>query len=124
MFFALLFTVYHIIISYFRIKEIIKILKSDKLDIRNSPFDRIATLSAKVILCFKGICQSAQPVGLTLGLMLGTDEILKNANIEAIFAPFLGGILNTILPENIHKDSTRLIEKNFNELEVNKKDIV
>ena len=35
MFFVLILTIYHIIISYYRIKYIIEILKSDKLDIIN-----------------------------------------------------------------------------------------
>ena len=35
MFFALLFTIYHIIISFYRFKHIFKLLKSDKLDIKN-----------------------------------------------------------------------------------------
>ena len=77
MFFAVLFTIYHIIISYHRIKHIIKILRSDELDIKNSPLDRLATLGAKAIMCAKGACEAAQPVGLGLGLMLGTDEIVK-----------------------------------------------
>jgi hypothetical protein len=34
MFFTVLFTIYHIIISYHRIKHIIKILRSDELDIK------------------------------------------------------------------------------------------
>ena len=88
MFFGVIFTIYHFIISYYRIKNIIAIIKSDKLEIRNSPLDRLATLSARAILCFKGACETAQPIGLTLGLMLGTDEILKNANREPIFGPF------------------------------------
>lgn len=37
MFFSILFTIYHFIITYYRITHIIKILKSDQFDIRNSP---------------------------------------------------------------------------------------
>jgi hypothetical protein len=121
--FSFLFTIYHIIISYFRIKHIIYLLKSDQLDVKNSPLDKIATLGAKALLCFKGTCETAQPIGLTLGIMLGADEILKNANREPIFAPFLGDILNKILPEGISKDSTKLINKNINQLENNNEDI-
>ena len=72
MFIATIYTIYHFIISYFKIKHIIKILRSDELDIRNSPLDRLATLGARALLCFKGACDTtAQPVGLTLGLILG-----------------------------------------------------
>ena len=85
-------------ISYHRFKHIYKVLKSDELDIRNSPFDRFATLSAKLVMCAKGACDTVHPAGSALGLMLGTDEVLKAANREPIFAPFLGGLLNQILP--------------------------
>lgn len=101
MFFVVFFAIYHIIISYYRIKHIIAILKTDKLDVKNSPLDRLATLGAKALLCFKGACETAQPVWLTLGIMLGTDEILKSANRDPIFAPFLGGVLNSVLPEKV-----------------------
>ena len=40
MLFAFLFTIYHVIISYLRVKHIFKILKSDQLDIKKSPLDR------------------------------------------------------------------------------------
>jgi hypothetical protein len=35
MFFALIFTIYHFILTYYRFKHIMKIFKSDKLEIRN-----------------------------------------------------------------------------------------
>lgn len=125
MFFALLFTIYHIIISYHRIKHIIKVLKSDELDIRNSPLDRLASLGAKAIMCAKGACEAAQPVGLGLGLMLGTDEIVKASGREAIFSPFLGKGLNYILPANNNNknDYARLITKSLKELESNNEEI-
>lgn len=40
MFFSIVFTIYHFIITYYRITHIIKLLKSDELNIRNSPLDR------------------------------------------------------------------------------------
>lgn len=123
MFITLIYTIYQFIISYYRIKHIIAILKSDKLDIRNSPLDRLARLSARALLCFKGACDTAQPVGLTLGLMLGTDEVLKNANRDPIFGPILGSILNSVLPENVSKDSTKLINKSINEISSNNQDL-
>jgi len=36
MFFAFLFTIYHIVINCYRIKHIIKLIKSDKLDVRKA----------------------------------------------------------------------------------------
>lgn len=125
MFFALLFTIYHFIISYYRIKHIIKLLRSDELNIRNSPIDRLASLGAKAIMCAKGACEAAQPVGLGLGLMLGTDEILKSSGRDAMFSPLLGKGLNYIfpLPENDKKDYMKLIHKSLKELESNNEEI-
>jgi hypothetical protein len=117
MFIATIYTIYHFIISYFKIKHIIKILRSDELDIRNSPLDRLATLGARALLCFKGACDTtAQPVGLTLGLMLGADEIFKAGDIEPVFAPLLSGILKTVLPDSVTKSSMKLINENISNI--------
>jgi len=88
-FIALLFLIYHLILTFYRIKHISYLLKSDELDIRNSPLDKFASLASKAILCLKGACEAGQPIGLTLGLMLGSDEILKAAGRDALFAPLL-----------------------------------
>lgn len=44
-------------------------------------------------MCFKTACESAPNVGLGLGLMVSADEILKYADVEHIFGPFLGTIV-------------------------------
>lgn len=59
------------------------------------------------ITCLKGACYAAQPIGLTLGVMLGTDEILKHANREPIFDHFLGKFLNAFFPA----DKKRIIKR-------------
>ncbi len=51
--FAIFFTIYQIILNYYRIIHILKIIKSDKLEVINSPLDRLVTLSAKSILYLK-----------------------------------------------------------------------
>ncbi len=112
--FSIMFLIYHIIVTFYRIKHIIKIFKNNDLDIRNSPRDKMATLIAKAIFCAKGACDSAQPVGATLGIMLGVDEVLAQADRPKIFGPFLGKMLNGILPE---KNSSRILTS----LEVDKK---
>jgi hypothetical protein len=33
---------------------------------------------SRVILCAKGFCDTATPVGLGSGLMLGADQVLKD----------------------------------------------
>src|SRR3954468_10745068 len=86
-FFTVLFFIYHLFISVIRVRHIYRTLKSDKLDIRNSPLDHLARLSARIILCAKGVCDQAQPVGVAMGIMLGVDTALEKADHKAIFGP-------------------------------------
>jgi hypothetical protein len=74
---AFLFGFYLIFLSYHRIKYMIKILKSNNLDVGNSPLDRFASIAAKIILCSKGFCETAAPIGILFGGMAGLDELIK-----------------------------------------------
>ena len=85
-------------ISYHKLKHIYKILKTDELEIRNSPLDRFATMAAKLILCGKGACETIQPVGSALGFMLASDEILRTSGREPIFTPLIRELLDRIYP--------------------------
>ena len=78
--FSITFFIYHTYISYHRTIHIYKTLKSDKLDIRNSPLDHLARLSSRILLCAKGACDQAQPVGVAMGVMLGVDTALEKAD--------------------------------------------
>jgi len=92
--------------------------------VRNSPLDQLARLSARLILCAKGVCDQAQPVGVVMGILLGVDTALEKADREAIFGPLLGSALKTILPNNevkvkvtdLVKEPVSLIDKNFQEV--------
>ena len=86
---AILFSFYLIFLTYHRIKHMIKVLKSDELDVRNSPLDRFATIAARIILCSKGLCETAAPVGVVFGGMAGVDELRKAKGLEPIFLPKL-----------------------------------
>jgi len=97
---GLLFFFYQLYISYHRIKYIKEKLQSSDLDIRNYPLDRFGSMLARVMFCAKGICESATPLGLGLGLMLGADQVLKDGGREAFFGPILGSGLNKILPKS------------------------
>jgi hypothetical protein len=97
-FFAVLFFIYHIYISYHRFKHIKYLFKSGELDVRNSPLDKYAGMLVRVLACAKGVCDSATPIGLGLGLMLGADQALKEVGREAFFGPILGTGLVKILP--------------------------
>lgn len=111
-FFALIFT-----------KHMLSIFKSDIFEIKNSPVDRFATLGARALWCLKGACETAQPVGVTLGLMISTDQILQAANREPIFTPFLAGLLNQILPETGNPSTSKIIENSFAKIKQNNSEL-
>ena len=120
---SIFFTLYHFYLSYHRIKYFIKIMKSDKLEVRNSPLDRLAYLSAKALWCLKFGCDQAQPIGLALGLMIAYDEILKGGNNEALFMPLLGEMLNKVSPSNNEPTTSKLIQDALDNIKDNKNSI-
>lgn len=74
-----------------------KTLKSDKLDIKNSPVDRFSTIALKVLWCIKGSLDQLPHIGLGLSIGAVTDQILENSRREPIFMPFLGNMLNKMI---------------------------
>src|SRR5438046_2210813 len=46
---TLMFFIYHTYISYYRVIHMYKTLKSNKLDVKNSPVDRLSTIAVKVL---------------------------------------------------------------------------
>jgi hypothetical protein len=99
LFFTFISFIYHIYISIHRFRHIKYLFKSGKLEVRNSPLDKFSSIFLKAIMCAKGSCDYATPVGLGLGLMLGSDEVLKATGREAFFTPFLGAGLDKVLPK-------------------------
>jgi hypothetical protein len=61
-------------INIIRFIHIIKILRSDELDVRNSPLDIIASLTARILLCGKGICVGGAVGGSVVGAGLALDS--------------------------------------------------
>lgn len=64
---SILFCIYLMYVNFHRIKYMYKVLNSDKLEVRNSPLDRLASHISKVIWCAKGACNAAAPIGVTFG---------------------------------------------------------
>lgn len=54
-FITILFFVYMLVINIIRLIHIIKILRSDELDVRNSPLDKMASFTARILFFGKGI---------------------------------------------------------------------
>jgi hypothetical protein len=94
---TLVFFIYHTVIAYYRITYMYKIIKSDKLDVRNSPLDKLGTIAAKTLWCIKGSCDQLPHLGLGLSLGAVTDQILENSGRDAVFMPFLGSMLNKMI---------------------------
>lgn len=67
-FFSFLFLLYNIYLTYHRTIHIYNAIKKGDLDIRNSPFDRLGSAMARVILCGKGFCDAIAPLVLLLVL--------------------------------------------------------
>lgn len=105
-FITILFFLYMLVINIIRLIHIVKILKSDELDVRNSPIDRIASLTARILLCGKGICLGGAVGGSVVGAGLALDNSLVNTGNEPIFSPQIVGLLKKILPEGVIKPTS------------------
>ena len=92
--FALLHFIYIAIISIIKLFYGIKILKSDKLERRNSPIDKLASTAGKLLFCWKYGCQAGS-AGLGLvGTSFLIDSMLEAGNQEKIFTPLIGQGVN------------------------------
>lgn len=81
---------YIVVISIIEIYYGIKILRSDKLNIRNSPLDTFASYTAKLLYCWKIGCRvNSVSVGLASGSVIA-DTILEAGGQEKVFTPMLG----------------------------------
>jgi len=123
---SFLFSLYLIFLTYHRIKHMIKVLKSDELDVRNSPLDRFASIAARIILCSKGLCETAAPVGVVFGGMAGIDELRKVKGLEPIFLPKLADFIFTDTDTNKQIKQMRYdeaaLERNSKELNTYKEE--
>jgi hypothetical protein len=112
--FALAFLqfIYIIIISIIKFCYYIYLLKNKKLQVRNSPLNRIATFGLNLVACVKGSCQYGITAGAALGLGISIDELLIHNGRDPIFRSTLGkGLdqaLNSIGYENPNKDITNI----------------
>lgn len=81
---------YIVIISIIEIYHGIKILRSDKLNIRNSPLDSFASYTGKLLYCCKIGCRiNSASVGLAGGSVIA-DTILEAGGQEKVFTPLIG----------------------------------
>ena len=123
--------IYIIIISLIKFIYIIYLWKNKELEVKNSPLDRVATFSVKLITCVKGTCVLGLSGGTALDMGLGIDELLMSYGRDPIFRDTLGKGLNISLNslgyENPNKDITKYnndinnLKYRYNELKTLKK---
>lgn len=104
-FISILFFIYMFAINVLRLIHIIKVLGTNELDVRNSPLDRLASLTARVIFCAKGLCYVGAGTGSAVGSGLALDAALVNTGHDPVFSPVFVSFLKTILPEGVIKKS-------------------
>ena len=75
-------------------------MKSGAYEIRNSPGNRIITMSSKLVACVKGACEASVSVSTGLGIMVIYDAVLEHAGHEPLFKSILAKGLNITSPED------------------------
>lgn len=96
----------------------IKVFKSDELDVKNSPTYRLASLMARIIWCSRGFCETAAPFGFVFGGMAVIDELRKAKGLEPIFLP---KIADLILPNSATDEQIKQLRTHESMLIKNKK---
>lgn len=109
---AFLQFLYIIIINLIKFVYIIYLWKNNKLEVRNSPLDRLASFSLTLFSCVKGGCVLGLSSGTALGMGLGIDELLSHSGRDPVFKNILGkGLdqtLNNLGYQNPNKDITNV----------------
>lgn len=87
---AFIHVCYIIVISIIEVYYGIKMLRSGKLNVKNSPLDTFATYTGKLLYCWKIGCRvSSASVGLAGGSVIA-DTILEAGGQEKVFTPMIG----------------------------------
>lgn len=90
LFLALLHFIYIIGIKIIKIIHMIKVWRSGKLDVRNSPLNRLSTSAAKLLQCWKFGCEvGSSGLGL-VGSGFLIDQILEAGGQQKVFTPLIG----------------------------------
>ena len=121
LFIALLHFIYITVISIVKLFYGIGVLRSDKLNVKNSPFDHFATTAGKLLYCWKMGCQVGS-AGLGLvGTSFMIDSILEAGNQEKVFTPLIGKGVKLIVNGRPADDILSGINKDIKNLEESKK---
>ena len=119
LFFALLHFIYIITIKIIKCIHMIKVWRSGKLDVRNSPLDKFATSAAKMFHCWKFGCEVGS-AGLGLvGSGFLIDQILEAGGQQKVFTPLIGNGVKFFVNGHTQETQTLLdeIKKQTKDLE-------
>lgn len=90
LFLALSHFIYILAIKTIKIVHMIKVWRSGKLDVRNSPLDKFATSASKLLYCWKFGCEVGS-AGLGLvGSGFLIDQVLEAGGQKKVFTPLIG----------------------------------
>ena len=90
LFFGQLHFIYIITIKIIKSIHMIKVWRSGKLDVRNSPLDKFATTAAKLFHCWKFGCEIGSAGLGIVGSGFLLDQILEAGGKEKVFTPLIG----------------------------------
>lgn len=94
---AIIHLCYILIISFIRLRYIHYLFKNGKLEVRNSPVDRISTLALKLLMCAKYGCLGISGAGVALTIFASLDNILEAGGHNPIFIQGIADIGNNLL---------------------------
>lgn len=118
---ALFHFIYITVISVIKLYHGISVLRSDRLNVKNSPLDQFATLTGRLLYCWKFGCQAGS-AGLGLvGTSFMIDSILEAGNQEKVFTPLIGKGVKFIVNGRPADDILSGINKDIKNLESSKK---
>lgn len=123
LFLALLHFIYISSISIIKLWYGFKTLKSDKLNVRNSPLDHLASATGKLLYCWKFGCQAGS-AGLGLvGTSFMIDSMLEAGNHNKVFTPLIGKGVKFVVGGTPADNILSQLNKNLSQMEETKKRI-
>ena len=119
--FAMLQFIYILFISMVKIYYIGYQWKNKKLEVKNSPLNEVASLTAKLAACIKGACVAGAGSATILGLGFGADKLLEEGGYSPVFKKTVGKGLGKILSSLGFQGNSEYLELQGKILEIKQK---
>ena len=111
---------YIMVISIIKIFYLVYLWKNNKLEVRNSPLDHLASLTFKLAACIKGACVAGAGSATVLGLGFGADKLLEEGGYPPVFKRSIGKQLANVLSSMGYSSNTEYLELQNKILEIKK----